>query len=752
MASSPTGVASQASREPLNGVPFRSVAEHLHVELEYLKLLLHRQVLRLRASSLLREDQFRGLYISDEEVDAILIQRKPAEQQSQARQDSAPTVRGLATSIAAAELEITARLDASQSAGISLPLFRLARLFELLPFEQFALLITVAPELDSRFETLYSYVQNDVSKKRPTPDLVFKLFCSSFQDCMAMRAAFSSSGTLLSAPLIRFSTDVPDRESTFLSRPLRAEQRIVDYLLGQNELDERLRSFTSIDNAARAFNTVHLPESLVNELQDVGRSFAEQGALIFLHGPKGCGKRTAAEAISFEQHRPVLAAQLDQLASDHLSLPLALHLLQREALLQGANLLLKSGELPFSSDAAGQLKKSAFVQSLDHKNFLIFVATRSQVSLADTSAKCPSLSFAIPPPDFSHRTLLWREAIEAMERPASPDLDITALANKFVLTGGEIQSICREAAGRASLRESGDSMSMADIEGAARGQSNHGLRRLAQKVNCVHDWSDLVLPPRSIRQLREVCSSEKFRHVVYSQWGYDRRLAYGKGLNALFCGPSGTGKTMAAGIVAHELALDLYKIDLSSVVSKYIGETEKQLSQIFYEAGSSNAILFFDEADALFGKRSEVKDAHDRYANVEVAYLLQKMEEYEGIVILATNFRRNMDEAFTRRMHHIVEFAFPDADLRERIWRGLVPTNAPLAIDVNFGFLARQFELSGGNIRNVALAAAFLAAEAGGEICMEHFILAIARELQKLGRLPSRSEFREYFDLLRTSA
>jgi SpoVK/Ycf46/Vps4 family AAA+-type ATPase len=208
---------------------------------------------------------------------------------------------------------------------------------------------------------------------------------------------------------------------------------------------------------------------------------------------------------------------------------------------------------------------------------------------------------------------------------------------------------------------------------------------------------------------------------------------------------------MASGILARDLSLDLYKIDLSAVVSKYIGETEKQLSQIFHEARSSNAILFFDEADALFGKRSEVKDAHDRYANVEVAYLLQKMEEYEGIVILATNFRRNMDDAFTRRMHYIVEFPFPDADLRERIWKGLFPPNAPLAADVNFAFLARQFEFAGGNIRNIALAAAFLAAEAGHEICMRHFIFATARELQKLGRLPTRSEFREYFDLIRSA-
>jgi SpoVK/Ycf46/Vps4 family AAA+-type ATPase len=259
-----------------------------------------------------------------------------------------------------------------------------------------------------------------------------------------------------------------------------------------------------------------------------------------------------------------------------------------------------------------------------------------------------------------------------------------------------------------------------------------------------------VLPPRAIQQLREVCATEKHRHLVYSTWGFDRRLSLGKGLNVLFHGSSGTGKTMAASILAQELGLDLYKIDLSTVVSKYIGETEKQLSQIFREAQSSNASLFFDEADALFGKRSEVKDAHDRYANIEVGYLLQKMEEYEGIVILATNFRKNMDEAFTRRMHFIIEFAFPDAPNRERIWKTLIPLDAPLADDVNFAFLARQFELAGGNIRNVALAAAFLAAAEGSPIRMEHFILATARELQKLGRMPSRTEFREYYDLTRT--
>jgi ATP-dependent 26S proteasome regulatory subunit len=752
MASPSPGIALGAAVDALPGLPFRSAAEHLLAELACLKLFLHRQVLRLRAASLLREDQFRGLYISDEEVDAILNQGSAGDPQSPERSRSVTTMRDLSIRIDSAAAEISSRLQASQLAGLSIPLFRLSRIFGLSPFEQFALLICVAPELDARFETLYSYVQNDVTRKRPTPDLILKLFCSSLEESLTMRIAFSPAAKLLRIPLIRLGADPPDRESSFLARPLRAEPHIVDYLLEQGELDERLRPFVTISNPALSFATLHLPNSLIEEIQKCGNSLAAPGGVIFLHGPKGCGKRSVADAISMQHHRPLLTARLEELTPDQLPLPQALQLLQREALLQGANLFLGSAETLFGSDAAAPQKRNAFLSALDPDGFLIFVGSNSSFSLADASSKYTSLSFAIPPPDFAHRTLLWSEAIEAMNRSTSPDVDPAVLANKFTLTGGEIHSICREVAARVLLRDSAGGVSLADIESAARGQSNQGLRRLAQKVNCIQDWPDLVLPARSIRQLREVCSSERFRHIVYSQWGYDRRLAQSRGLNVLFCGASGTGKTMAAGIIARGLALDLYKIDLSSVVSKYIGETEKQLSQIFHEAGSSNAILFFDEADALFGKRSEVKDAHDRYANVEVAYLLQKMEEYEGIVILATNFRRNLDDAFTRRMHHIVEFPFPDADCRERIWKRLVPSGAPLSADVNFGFLARQFELSGGNIRNVALAAAFLAAESGGEICMEHFILGTSRELQKLGKMPSRSEFREYYDLLRSSA
>ena len=258
-----------------------------------------------------------------------------------------------------------------------------------------------------------------------------------------------------------------------------------------------------------------------------------------------------------------------------------------------------------------------------------------------------------------------------------------------------------------------------------------------------------MLPPRELQQLREICNSVVHWPKVHGDWGFRRKLGHGRALAALFTGRSGTGKTMAASIIARALELDLYKIDLAAVVSKYIGETEKNLDRIFAEGQTSNAVLFFDEADALFGKRSEVKDAHDRYANIEVAFLLQRIEAYEGLVVLASNLARNIDEAFARRMRHTVEFPFPDAAHREQIWRGVFPREAPLAADVDFGFLAQRFDIAGGSIRNVALAAAFLAAEDDSEIGMPHLIRAMAREMQKLGRLPARADFGGYYDLIR---
>jgi len=343
-------------------------------------------------------------------------------------------------------------------------------------------------------------------------------------------------------------------------------------------------------------------------------------------------------------------------------------------------------------------------------------------------------------PTYTERVTLWHRTEGQGEHDA--DIDFAALANKFRFTGGQIADAHKTARGLARWRDPlACKVSQGDLYEACRLHSSRKLSTLGRKIRPRHSWKDIILPEDRLRQLQEICDCMKYRPVVFDEWGFDRKISLGKGLNVLFAGPSGTGKTMSAEIMAGELRLDLYKIDLSSVVSKYIGETEKNLARIFAEAETSNAILFFDEADALFGKRSEVRDSHDRYANIEINYLLQKMEEHEGVVILATNFRKNMDDAFVRRMHFTVEFPFPSRADRRRIWEQIWPVETPQLNDIDFEFMAERFEIAGGNIRNVAMAAAFLAARNGGKVGMTHLLHSMRREYQKMGKVATPGEF-----------
>jgi hypothetical protein len=285
---------------------------------------------------------------------------------------------------------------------------------------------------------------------------------------------------------------------------------------------------------------------------------------------------------------------------------------------------------------------------------------------------------------------------------------------------------------------------------ATRAHATHALETLAQRVELTYDWDDLVLPRPTEARLRELGSAIAAREQVFSGWGF-RRLSGGhSSLRVLFTGSSGTGKTMSAAVLAREVGLELFQVDLSAVVSKYIGETEKNLERIFSAAEGSGALLFFDEADALFGKRSDVTDAHDRYANIEASYLLQRIERYDGMLILATNLSANMDEAFSRRLHGEIEFPLPDEKARNALWHKAVPLAAPVAGDIDHRFLARQFPLTGGEIRNVALSAAFLAAHERVPISMVHLLRALARQRHRQGRLSSYAEFGEYMQLVRS--
>jgi SpoVK/Ycf46/Vps4 family AAA+-type ATPase len=343
------------------------------------------------------------------------------------------------------------------------------------------------------------------------------------------------------------------------------------------------------------------------------------------------------------------------------------------------------------------------------------------------------LTLKMPTPTPHEKRALWLGALG--ESAASANGQVDALVSQFDLGPGAIRNACAEALGR----RDGASEDLGDLLwDAGRAQASPHLEDLAQRIEPAAAWDDLVLPGAQKQLLREVAMHVRQRARVYEDWGFAARNSRGLGISALFAGPSGTGKTMAAEVLANELRLDLYRIDLSSVVSKYIGETEKNLRRVFDAAESGGAILLFDEADALFGKRTEVRDSHDRYANIEVSYLLQRMEAYRGLAILTTNMKEAIDSAFLRRLRFVVTFPFPDARHRAEIWRRVFPAQTPTE-GLRWADLAR-LSVAGGSIRSIALNGAFLAADEGGPVTMRHLAQAARSEYLKLEKPLIESE------------
>jgi hypothetical protein len=342
------------------------------------------------------------------------------------------------------------------------------------------------------------------------------------------------------------------------------------------------------------------------------------------------------------------------------------------------------------------------------------------------------------------RAALWADVLDGC---LEPGLDPVAATEQFVLSPDQVVRAASSARLRAQAR--GEPVDGADLGHGIRAQNSVGLGRLARRVEPAVEWQDLVLPESTARQLREIVLRARFRTRVLGEWRMRPGGGRGRGVTALFAGDSGTGKTMSAEVLAGELGMDLYAVDLSSVVDKYIGETEKNLERIFAEAAGVNGVLLFDEADAIFGKRSEVRDAHDRYANIESAYLLQRMESFDGLAVLATNLRANLDDALTRRLDVVVDFPLPDSTLRQALWDRSLGALVPRAPDLDLRFCAVAFELSGGNIRSAAVAAAYLAAHDGRPVTTSDLVAGVHREYQKLGRLTLETEFGEYYAALR---
>ncbi len=578
---------------------------------------------------------------------------------------------------------------------------RLRLIFALSDFEYETLLLCAGVECDSRLSALCAAGHGDPQRHRPSIGLVLATLPT------AHWSAFTPTAPLRYWRLIELTEDGP-----LVNVPLRIDERVLYYLLGIVTLDQRLQPIARLLEPSSA-----LPESHRRLAERIAALWEQERdpALVQICGADPASRHAIAAAVGQQSERSVYIIRAEDLPTTANEQAVLARIWEREAAFSGALLLITVTDAEQPRGLAGFLER-----------------VQGPIMLAATDPVCTGdrlmVRFDTPTPDRVEQRALWHQVLG--ERAALLNGQIDPLLAQFTLNASAIRA--------ASLVAQSDHLSA--WWQACRLQTRSRLDGLARRIESIASWEDLVLPAEHMATLHQIAAHVRQRTRVYEQWGFGLRNERGLGISALFAGPSGTGKTLAAEVLAHELQLDLYHIDLSAVVSKYIGETEKNLRQIFDAAESGGAILLFDEADALFGRRSEVKDSHDRYANLEVSYLLQRMEAYRGLAILTTNMKQAIDNAFLRRIRFIVHFPFPDATQRRRIWQRIFPSQTP-SVGLDWNRLA-QLNLAGGNIRSVALNAAFLAADADEPVQMKHVLSAVQSEYAKLDKPLTETELR----------
>jgi hypothetical protein len=576
--------------------------------------------------------------------------------------------------------------------------------FGLTPFERATLLLCAGMELDARFPRLCAEAQAGPDRPFPT-----------FSLALAALPEAHWSALTPDAPLRRWRLIEVGAGPALTLSPLRIDERVLHYLAGLETADESL---------AGLVQPLQKPAPLTEEHTRIAARAAaawreaRAGSLpvIQLCGDDPAATRALAHAVAAAVGLRLVALPAASVPVAPAELDLFIRLWEREAALGRTALLVEWDD----ADAPEAARLPAVTRLVERARAAIVLAGRQRRALTGRA----TVTFDVRRPGMAEQRLIWQRALA--QAGVSVNGRVEALVSQFNLGTAAIDAAVAEALGR------GEHDAAGALWEACRYQARPRMENLARRIEPAATWDDLVLPDAQLATLQQIAAHARQRARVYETWGFGARESRGLGVTALFAGASGTGKTLAAEVLAHALNLDLYRIDLSQVVSKYIGETEANLRRVFDAAEEGGAVLLFDEADALFGKRSEVKDSHDRYANIEISYLLQRMEAYRGLAILTTNMKGALDPAFLRRLRFVVHFPFPDAERRARIWRRIFPPATPTE-GLDAGRLA-QLNVSGGHIRNIALHAAFLAADAGGPVRMSHLLRAARTEYAKIER------------------
>ncbi len=689
------------------------------------------------------------LYVSDTEFQQHLSALSGIPSPTLKNPDTAGAIENIDRAAAALARRLHAEDLVSERRGRQSRFDRLCQRADLSAVDREVLLLVLAPEVDRRYRRVFAYLHDDWARGLPSVGLVIDVLAPLLPgaDRLEILTRFEADSPLVRKGLVELLTSRADDMRPLAQRHLRAGDATVGLLLGVPRVSDALLGRARHVAEAPPPPPHLLPPGFARDVAAVAERVRQthRGVTVFFTGPEAPATRAAASLLTRSLGRPLIEIELAPfLAAADRALDDLATVLRDAFVLDAAVVVLGLPDTDQSEPAALRALESLWRRLQDFPGLLL-VPAASPPPASWLSEGRHAATLTVKLPDFGERVSVFRTIVRS--DPAGDtvtDDDLEAVANRYRMSRQQISQTvawARDAAWGRTAPGGAPAMALPDLVQGARAQFSRDIGSLARRVEPHADFDDLVLPPREKAHIGELSAFVERRGQVYEAWGFEAKFPRGTGAKALFFGRSGTGKTMAAECIARKLGLDLFKVDLSSVVSKWVGETEKNLSAIFDRAQEAQAVLLFDEADALFGSRTSTQSAVDRYANLETNYLLQRIEEYDGIAILSSNLKQNIDEAFTRRFHFIVEFPLPDRPAREEIWRRAFPGDAPLHADVDFPFLADRFKFTGGNIKNSVLRAAFLAASGGNVITMAHILHGVLREYQNLEREPTERDF-----------
>lgn len=729
----------------LSDKPYSNSFDHLQDELARVDLLVRAQIVRWRMTiAETKAPEFWGmLHVTDAEISRYLA--API-----APPDHLPSeIVEVVNIFREAEKETRRRIDElvlQTPSEVDLIVERLRAKFSLSDVELDSVLLSLLPEVDDRYARIFGYVQDDASKVRLPVVLLSQMLFAKAGSIRAALALFQPNETLLRNHLIAVDDDVGKGSM----RRIRIDEGLASILLGSSEIDPRLGEVMSQTFHNAGWVDLFVDAELSSSLQDFAEHANELPGAVIFHGPSGSGRQKAAKAISAQRGQRLFIFDVERALRNSQQWDLLVNLAFRDARLLGASIYFCGVERLYE-DKRESVRWNQLVDLTWASQSTIFLGVTESPETSSAVRESPLLRFEFVVPHYEMRKAIWMSVLRDVVVDGAAENVSAALAASFQITEGQIRESVDTALKTARRRSfSNPQITRDDLFEACRVQAGRRLLGFARRIEPTRKLTlnDVILSDANKTQLRELLNRVSLRSRLREEMGFEEKIALSRGLVALFAGPSGVGKTLSAELIANQQGVDLYKVDLSAVVSKWLGETEQNLRRIFDEAEDSDALLFFDECESLFGQRGETSsEASGRWANLQVNYLLQRIEEHPGVVILATNLRKNIDEAFLRRIQVIIEFATPDAAMRFEIWKRTLPATTTDISDDELRTVAERFALTGGSMRNSSIDAAFRALSAGREnIVLRDLLDAVAREYQKVGKPITLGEFgAEYY-------